>query len=256
MNNVLFIMSQKTQDFLKVVLVIFLIVILVFAIFGFIGNLIEKTMKAQGKKVDVYMTNVVISRICDKPKDFVRISREKNRICFFKASIIPIILLIIGGLIYLSYHATNGLWTESIFDDKTGVATLFYTFDFSKVRYVAPFGFEGITISNYPHFLTDEKMTNYFIFIFAATGFIWYVVNVQAYFSRLYRISQLRKSIYSKDLSSIDITHFYNLDKVNPYADQINQNKKTTVDQNQQSSLNNQNLNQDNNNINNYDPKH
>jgi hypothetical protein len=241
-------MSQKTQDIIKVILVLLLVVILVFALFGFIGNLIEKTMKLQAKKVDVYMTNVVISRICDKPKDFVRIAKEKNRICFFKASITPIILMFIALIIYVSYHATVGNWNESIFDTKTGVGTLFYVWDFSNVRYVPPLGLDNVVLSNYPHILTDASITNYFIFLFGATGFIWYLINIQAYFARLYRINQLRKSIYSKDLSTIDITHFYNLDKVNPYADEINQNKRATVDQNQPSSPNN--LNQNNNQVN------
>jgi hypothetical protein len=241
MNLVYLALSQKTQDLIKVILIIFLVVILVFAIFGFIGNLIEKTMKAQGKKVDVYMTNVVISRICDKPKDFVRIAKEKNRICFFKASITPIILMLIALIVWVSYHIVNGNWSESIFDTVTGVGTLFYTFDFSKVEYVAPLGFAGITVSNYPHFLTNEAATNYIIFAFLLVGYVWYLINIQAYFSRLYRINELRKSIYSKDLSTIDITHFYNLDKVNPYADQINQNKGATTTQQGEvnSSINN-----------------
>ena len=247
MNLIYFALSQKTEDLVKAILVIFLIVILVFAIFGFIGNLIEKTMKAQSKKVDVYMTNVVISRICDKPKDFVRIAKEKNRICFFKASIAPIILMLISLIIWVSYHIINGNWSESIFDTATGIGTLFYTFDFSKVQYVPPLGFAGITISNYPHFLTNESITNYIIFVFLIVGYVWYLVNIQAYFSRLYRINQLRKSIYSKDLSTIDITHFYNLDKVNPYADQVNQNKGTIATQ--QSEVNSSNNNINNNDI-------
>jgi len=250
----LLVFSQRTQDIIKAILIIFLVVILVFALFGFIGSLIEKTMKAQGKKVDFYMTNVVISRICDKPKEFVRIARKKNNICFFKASITPIIFMLISFIIWLSYHLSIGAWDQSIFDTKTGILSLFYVWDFSAVKYVPPLGFDNITIANYPHFLADETMTNYFIFLFLFSGLIWYLINVQAYCSRLYRINYLKKTIYSKDLSQIDITHFYNLDKVNPYADELDQNKKTTDVSNQTTSNSPNNQNSNSNNP--YDPKH
>lgn len=244
--NAIFLISEKTQTWLKAILIIFLVLILVFAIFGFLGNLIEKTMKFQGKKVDYYMTNVVISRVCDKPKDFVRVAKLKNRICFFKASITPLIFLALSLITWVSYHTATGNWAESIFDTKTGIGTLFYIFDFSNVKYIPPLGFEGIAVSNTPHFLTNQSITNYIIFTFLAVGVIWYLVNVQAYVARLYRISSLRKSIYSKDLSTIDITHFYNLSRANPYADKINQNKKTN--EASSTSLAEQNNNQSNQN--------
>lgn len=228
MNNLslIVLLSDKTKDFIKVILVIFLVVILLFALLGFIGNLIEKTMKHQAKKVDVYMTNVVISRVCDKPEDFVRIAKLKNKICFYRASIAPIIFGIIAVVIWVTYHLLTQNWGESIFDTKTGILSLFYVFDFSNITYVPPLGFAGIEISNYPHLLTDATMTNYFIFLFGAIAVIWYIINVQAYVARHHRIGQLKKTIYSKDLSTIDITHFYNLNKINPYANEIDAKKK------------------------------
>jgi|SRR5574344_143506 hypothetical protein len=232
-------MSEKSKNVMKAVLIIFLIVILLFALFGFLGTLIEKTMKAQGKKVDRYMTNVVISRVCDKPKDFSRIAKLKNKICFFRASITPIILALVALITWLIYHTIVGNWSESIFDTTTGVGTLFYTFDFSQMVYYPPLGFSNIITTNTPHFLTNACMTNYFIFLFAGTSVVWYLINVQAYFARLKRIHDLKKSIYSKDLSTIDITHFYNLDKVNPHGN--DQNKKVNPSTEVNPNINNNN---------------
>lgn len=231
MINLILLVSEKTQTWLKAVLIFLLVFILVFALLGFIGNLIEKIMKFQGRKVDRYMTNLVLSRLIDKPKDFVRIAKLKNKICFFKASITPIIFALLSFIIWVSYHSSIGNWSESILDSKTGILSLFYTFDFSNVKFVPPLGFDGITITNIPHFITGPAMTNYFIFAFGFAALVWYLVNVQAYVSRLYRIKILKKTIYSKDLSTLDITHFYNLNRVNPYAN--NQNEKVN-----QSSVN------------------
>lgn len=222
----LMLLSEKTKTILTVVAIVLLIFIVLFLVLGLIGKLIESTMKLQGKKVDRYMTNVVISRICDNPKEFNKIARLKNKICFFRSSIAPIIIGILTFLTWVIYHAViGGEWDQSIFDTKTGIASLFYIFDFSKTKYVPPLGFDGIEIINKPHFVEGPAITNYFIFTFGLIAIIWYLVNVQSYVARLYRIKKLKETIYSKDLSQIDITHFYNLNKVNPHSTNVNSNQ-------------------------------
>lgn len=233
--NFLFLISEKTKTVLTTICLILLFVIIIFAIFGFIGHLIEKIMYHQGKTVDRYMTNVVISRLCDSPKEFSRIAKLKNKICFFRASIGPLIFAVLCALTYLIYHLIiGGNWDQSIFDAKTGIASLFYIFDFSKAHYVPPFGFDGIEILNYPHFVEGGAITNYFIFVFGLTTILWYLINVQAYVARLYRIKKLKSQIYSKDLSTLDITHFYNLNKVSPYkegaSNEASQNEQKKTD--------------------------
>ncbi|MFA6755325.1 MAG: hypothetical protein WCR97_02295 [Bacilli bacterium] len=229
--NLIILTDSKTwwSNFWKVLVVIFIIVILLLAVLGFIGMLIEKVMKKQGMKVDQYMTNLVFSRLVDKPKEFNRIAKEKNKRCFYKASITPILFMLIALLIWVIYHSIVGNWNESIFDTTTGVGSLFYTFDFSSVKYVPPLGFDGITVVNTPHFISNAAMTNYFIFLFLFSGIIWYLINVQAYVARLARINTLKKTIYSKDLSTIDLEHFYNLNKVNPYGEKPNENDKNNT---------------------------
>lgn len=227
MNNIILLMliSEKTKMILTVIAIVLLVFIVLFLILGLIGRLIETTMRFQGKKVDAYMTNVVISRLCDTPKEFNKIANLKNKICFFRASIAPLIIGLVAFFIWLIYHAIIGEWNQSIFDTKTGVLSLVYLFDFSKAKYVPPLGFDGITISNTPHFVEGGAITNYFIFFFGLTAIIWYLINVQAYIARLYRIKKLKETIYSKDLSTLDITHFYNLNKVNAHPN--DENKET-----------------------------
>ena len=229
----LLLISEKTKMILTVVAIILLVFIVLFLILGLVGKLIESTMEIQGKKVDRYMTNVVISRICDNPKEFDKIAKLKNKICFFRSSIAPIIIGIFAFLTWLIYHiAIGGEWDQSIFDTKTGILSLFYIFDFSKAKYVPPLGFDGIAISNRPHFVEWPAIINYFVFILGLISIVWYLINVQAYVARLYRIKKLKQTIYSKDLSQIDITHFYNLNKVNAHPNNNsnqNQNNPTEI---------------------------
>jgi len=222
MLTVFFTLSEKQQTWIKAALIVLLIVILVLAIFGFIGMLIEKTMKWQGSKVDAYMSNLVLSKKINKPEDFNRIALKKSKIVFFNASIVPIVFEIIAALIFVIYHiTTNGGWSESIFDYKTGILTLFYVPDWKSIVITLSTD-TGLAFDvqwvNTPHFVEGAQICNYFIFLFMAVGLIWYLVNVQAYCARLVRIIKLRRTIYSKDLSKIDLTHFYNMDRVNPKA--------------------------------------
>ncbi len=213
----LYFLSEKTKSTLTTIATLLIFLIVIFIIIGFIGNLIEKIMQIQGKKVDRYMTNVVLSRLCDNQKEFVRIAKLKNRICFFKATLGPLCLFATSLAIYLVYHLSiGGDWGQSIFDTKTGISSLFYVFDFSKAHYMPILAFPGIEVTNYPHFVEGLAILNYFIFLFALAGIIWYLVNVQAYFAKLYRIKKLKNQIYSKDLSTLDISHFYNINRINP----------------------------------------
>lgn len=232
MINTVFALSEKSQNVLKVIIIILLILVIVLTLLGLLGMLIEKIMKKQGRKVDEYMNHLIFSRMVDKKKDFEKYAKLKNRILFFKQSIPPVIFGVAAVLIWVIYHlAFNPNWSESIFTGDlwydgvnqrvgTGIMTLFYTFDFTKVEYVPPLGFtfDKIIVTNTPHFVGWPTFINYIVFIFGAIAIIWYLVNVQAYVSRLFRISELSKKLYSKDLDSIDLSYFYDQQKLNPHA--------------------------------------
>ena len=226
MNTLIFLieLSKKQEHIIRTSLIVLFLFTFLLLIIGLLGTLIEKIMTKQAKKVDSYMSNLVFSRVCDNPKKFIKLAIKKNHIAFFKDAIIPILLIAFGILIWILYHSAYGRWDESIFDYKTGILSLFYILDFSEVKYVFPLGFDGIKLANTPHFLTNETFLNYLIFLFTFSGFIYYLVCVQAYVARLKRSYKLKKTIYSKNLDNIDMEHFYNKDKINPYNNQDNKN--------------------------------
>lgn len=197
----------------KVLLVIFFIVVIVFILFGLIGMLIRYILKVQSKAVDKDMAYLVTSRVCDNSKDFKKFAHIKSMDRFFKASLYPFIFFLITLILYLVYHLAfnEHPWFESIFNRETGISSLFYSFDFSKVEYVPPLGFNfDKVIVTPPTPFNDERIFNYFIFLFLVIGLVWYLINVMAYIARSYRISKMSKKIYSANLDKMDLSSFYN----------------------------------------------
>ena len=197
----------------KVLLVIFFIVVIVFILFGLIGMLIRCILKVQSKAVDKDMAYLVTSRVCDNSKDFNKYAHIKSMDRFFKASLFPFIFFFLTLILYLIYHLVfkEHPWFESIFNRETGISSLFYSFDFSKVEYVPPLGFDfDKVIVTPPTPFNNERIFNYFIFFFLLIGLIWYLVNVMAYIARSYRISKMSKKIYSANLDKMDLSSFYN----------------------------------------------
>lgn len=194
----------------KTILALAIVIVAFFALLGLIGRLIEKIMYLQGKKIDKFMSPLVLAGLVDDDKKFSLIAKRKSRLYFVKTSILPLLLILIGLLIWIFYHLINHNWSESIFNDKTGIGTLFYTWNFSKMTYYPPLGFGNITLQNSPHFLTNQSMINYFIFLFIFTGLIWYLYNVQGHISRMLRIKKLEDRIFSKDLENVDLGVLFN----------------------------------------------
>ncbi len=194
----------------KVILVIALVVVAFFVIFGLIGRLIQIIMEKQGKGVDHDMANLVISKLVDNKKDFKSIATYKSKKRFFKATIPAFIFLLISLILYLIHGFITNNFLESIFDNETGVASLFYKLDWSSFKYYPPLGVDwNNLVWIKPNVFTDLRIFNYFIFLFLLIGVIYYLVCVQAYIARLFRINKLSKTIYSVNLDKIDLQSFY-----------------------------------------------
>ena len=196
----------------KTIIAILFVVVAFFAIFGLIGRAIEIIMERQSKKVDKFMSPLIVSGLIDDDKKFVEIAYKKIRIYFFKTSIAPILLLITSFLIYVIYHGIDGNWTESIFNDRTGIGTLFYTWNFTNATYYFPLGIGGVELQNIPHFLTNISCLNYFIFLFGFVGLVWYLINVQGYIARSFRIKKLADKMFSQNLDNIDLSTIFSND--------------------------------------------
>ena len=127
MTNFLVTANEIGKTSWKVILTCLFIIVAFFAIFGLIGRVVELIIDRQAKKVDKFMSPLIVSGLIDDDKTFTKTAFKKIRIYFFKTSIAPIFLMIISLLIYIIYHGIDGNWSESIFNDETGIGTLLFT---------------------------------------------------------------------------------------------------------------------------------
>ena len=222
MVNILFNANKFLDATWKVVLALIFVIIAFFALFGLIGQLFEVIFKHQSKKIDKFVSPLIIAGLIDEEQEFAKIAHKKSKTYFFKSSIIPLTLIFLGLIIWLIYHGVSGNWNESIFNDKTGIGTLFFTWDYSNAKYYPPLGFDGIVLQNKPHFLTNASCINYFIFLFIFIGLIWYLFNVQAYIARYLRIKKLQDSIFSQNLDNIDLANIFS----GEFSNKPNQNNE------------------------------
>ncbi len=211
MNKFIFLSNFFTENWWKILLIIFFIVIFVFVLIGLIGALIRFIMRKQAKAVDKDMGKLIVSRLIDNPKDYKEIANIKSMDRFFKASALPLSLLFVALILYLIYGFTFSRWSDSLLSKETGIGSLFYLLDFSSIKYIPPLALDWEKIVWFaPSPFTDERIFNYFIFAFTFSGGIIYLIDVQAYVARKYRINKTAKEIFSANLDKIDLGTFYN----------------------------------------------
>ena len=200
------ILFKLTENDKRVILAILLLVILVFVIIGFIGSIIVRVMKYQGKKLDTMCHDAVVAKVIKDEKHFKRYARMKNRRAFIKESKIPLLIILLTVGAYFLTCLIRKEWFYDIIDyEKTGIGTLFYIWDFSDC-YSKFFGINLLSrwptsTINTPHFEIDA-IASYAIWLFGLVGGIWYLITVQRFISRLFRIHHLANSIYSKSLEN------------------------------------------------------
>ena len=202
---------QLTENDKRILIVLLLVLILIFVIVGYIGVLITRVMKWQGKRMDNMMHDIVITRVVTDPKSFKRVARKKNWRYFYKTAWIPLLIIVLAVALYLIALSTNN-WNYDLFDyQKSGFNTLFFVYDFSDPNiYTNIFGLTVLAswppLVNTPHFET-EAIFSYFIVPIFICGVIWYLIDLQCLISRTIRIHQLADSIYSKNLSDFNINN-------------------------------------------------
>ena len=193
----------------RILIAILLLVVLVFVVAGFIGSIIYRIMKWQGKKIDTMCRDVVITRTITDAKHFKKYAAKKNNRAFFKESRIPLLILVVAGLTYLISCLVLKTWPYDIFDyQKTGFTTLFYIWDFSDC-YQEFFGVRLLSkwptnTINTPHF-SVEALGSYIFVVTFLVGIIWYLLTIQRFIARILRINRLADSIYSKSLENYNM---------------------------------------------------
>ena len=111
--NILLSLSENDKRLIFALLLVF---ILVFVLIGYIGYLITRVMKWQGKRLDTITADPVITRVITDKKHFIRYARKKNWRLFFKQSYISILIMLTGALVLILRNAFTSDWAYNVWD--------------------------------------------------------------------------------------------------------------------------------------------
>ncbi len=234
--NILLQLSENDKRFLFVILLVF---ILVFVLIGYIGMLIVRVMKRQGKKLDSYVAPVVKLKVITDKKKFKKYARKKNWIIFYKQARIPVLILLVGVLILIVRNAIVGnfaynpfhqpYWVDTGFVDDLGnpimelhsksFSSLLWIWEWKIVIKEGTLSIPPIKCIHNPEFV-PEAIPSYLFVLSLLVGGLWYLYTVQAFIAREIRIRKLSDTVFSINLdnySQID-------DTANSLNQQVNQN--------------------------------
>lgn len=192
------ILLKLTENDKRVIFILLALIIFLLVIIAFIGYLVTKVMKWQGKQINNYVTDAVVTGVITNEKDFRRYAKKKNLLVFYKQSRIPTLILLVAIIFYIVASSIVGY--SNPFDHHTGFGTLLFVWDFSTII-TKPESGMGILINwpkliNTPHFTADAWIS--YVFIPAAlVGGLWYLYTVQAYIARYLQIRKLSQKIFN-----------------------------------------------------------
>ena len=200
--NFLIALSENDK---RLIFAILIVLILVFVLIGYIGFLVTKVMKWQGKKLDTIVADPVVTRVITDKHHFIRYARKKNWRLFFKQSYIAILILLFAAIILIIRDAIYHDFSYNPFNKDNGFGTLLFVWDFSVC-----FRREGISLIlnwpalvNTPHFVW-EAWGGYLFTIALLIGGIWYIIALQALIARTIRMFQLSTSAFEKSLDGFN----------------------------------------------------
>ena len=200
--NFLIALSENDK---RLIFAILIVLILVFVLIGYIGFLVTKVMKWQGKKLDTIVADPVVTRVITDKRHFIRYARKKNWRLFFKQSYIAILILLFAGIILIVRDAIYQDFTYNPFNKDTGFGSLLFLWDFSVC-----FRREGISLIlnwpalvNTPHFVLDA-WGGYLFTVSLIVGGIWYIIALQALIARTIRMYQLSTTAFEKNLDGFN----------------------------------------------------
>jgi hypothetical protein len=196
----------------RVIFFLFLSLIIILALLAYIGFIIRSLMRFQGKRIDSLTHDVLVTKVVNNKKHFVKYANKKSWVLFFKQTYISLIIIITGILVLVIRNVVTNDFAYNVFDhQKTGFSTLLFLWDFENpANYTQVFGITVLanwpSLLNTPHF-EAEAWASYIFFPCVVVGGIWYLISLQAQLARLIRISQLKRSLFEKNLDNVNLVN-------------------------------------------------
>lgn len=193
----------------RLIIIFFFLIIVVLLLFGVIYDGFKKFFTNQGNDIGRLMGAQVESGYITSLAQFKRNAFRKSRITYFKEFGKTFIAMIVWFLIYGAVSLIYRHWLNLFDQVDEGFMTLVYTFDFKNVPKTILFGMS--VISDWPPvlhtpFFSAKAIPSYILTIAAIILIILTIHQTLAYLARTIFIMENSKKLFTKDLSSYELT--------------------------------------------------
>jgi len=202
-------LAKLSENDKRFILALLFILILLFVLVGCIGILVKKILKQQASKMDDLLHDVVKTGVIKSERKLRIFGAKKNHRQLFKEAWIPLLIMLVSALIIILYCVIYQNWSLNIFDyeKKEGFGTLIFILDWNNAPKQTFFGIE--IVSDWPpciHYPTWEwhAWGSYLFVPGMLVGGIWFLIAVQAYIARSYRLIKLSKKVFNKSLEDFN----------------------------------------------------
>ena len=205
--NVLLALSENDK---RLILALLLVLILFFVLIGYLGMLIIKVMRWQGKRLDSEVADVLVTRVITNRKHFLPYARKKNWRIFFRSAVIPILILFTAFIVLLVRNIIQNDFSYNPFNHHDGFGTLLFLWDFQNPDcYTRVFGLTVLSewppLINEPH-VVAEAWCGYVFVPLIIIGGLWYLWVLQSLISRTIRMYKLSRTAFTKNLENFNQT--------------------------------------------------
>ena len=207
------VLLQLTENDKRLIFALLLVVILVIVLIGYLGFLLTRLMKWQGKKMDTLIHDVVVSKLITDKKHLIRYGRVKNYNLFFKQAYIPVIIMTVAAIILIVHNSITRNWLYNPFSTEDGFGTIFWTWKLSN-EYTegSLIKFNKLVIDNTPH-LAGEAWAGYIAAPCLLVGGTWYFIVVLSFLSRTFMLYKRSKEVFEKSLEGFNQTNQVNVEQ-------------------------------------------
>ena len=201
------VLLQLTENDKRLIFALLLVVILVIVLICYLGFLLTRLMKWQGKKMDTLIHDVVVTKVITDKKHLIRYGRVKNYNLFFKQAYIPVIIMTVAAIILIIHNSITRNWLYNPFSTEDGFGTIFWTWKLSN-EYTdgSLIKFNKLVIDNTPH-LVGEAWAGYIAAPCLLVGGTWYFIVVLSFLSRTIMLYKRSREVFEKSLEGFNQTN-------------------------------------------------
>ena len=197
-------LSETDKRALIIFLILAVIVLLIVALIGFA---VRKAITFQMKTLDTMMHDVTVTHVVENPKEFKRVGRIKNNRLFYKQSLIPFLIALVGLIIWIITSLAKSNWGINPFEESKD---LLFAYDMEEEGlFVTVFGIRLLShwpnVAHTPEFILEHLPSYLEAICFIVAG-IYYLVICQAYFSRYIMILRRSRTVFEKSLEGYNAT--------------------------------------------------